>query len=218
MFPNDAVQGRVFGPPTTVGLGLGAEGLGRSGSRPADLPLAGMGLGGHWRPGMSRGMGWSVSTSRRTQGWGAGMERGGNSFGVFSGGPSRFGRGAWPGGEDRGYPGAGGGGRLSGRLSLPRSVSMPPSPAWSPGERALSQWPILPGSTMTRSFLIHIFGQSIWMVAIEVKKSLESDDPRPEAVALPPIHGFATAISNAPKRQSRRTLPPPEVVGCHGEL
>ena len=31
----------------------------------------------------------------------------------------------------------------------------------------------------------------------KVKKSLESDYPRPEAVALRPIHGFATAISTA---------------------
>jgi hypothetical protein len=31
----------------------------------------------------------------------------------------------------------------------------------------------------------------------QVKKSLESDYPRPEAVALRPIHGFATAISTA---------------------
>jgi len=29
----------------------------------------------------------------------------------------------------------------------------------------------------------------------QVKKSLESDDPRPKAGALSPIHGFATAIS-----------------------
>lgn len=31
--------------------------------------------------------------------------------------------------------------------------------------------------------------------AVEVKKSLESDYPRPKAGALRPIHGFATAIS-----------------------
>lgn len=73
---DDAVQGRVLGTPTPVGLGLGAGGLGRSGSRPPGLPLAGLGLGGHRRPGMSRGTGWSVSTSRRAQGWGTGMEGG----------------------------------------------------------------------------------------------------------------------------------------------
>jgi hypothetical protein len=32
---------------------------------------------------------------------------------------------------------------------------------------------------------------------IQLKKSLESDYPRPEAMALRPIHGFATAISTA---------------------
>jgi len=75
VFPDDAVQGRVLGPATPVGLDLRAGGLGRSGSRPADLPLAGMGLGGHRRPGMSRGTGWSVSTSRRAEGRGTGMGR-----------------------------------------------------------------------------------------------------------------------------------------------
>jgi hypothetical protein len=36
----------------------------------------------------------------------------------------------------------------------------------------------------------------------EVKKSLESDYPGPEAPALRPIHGFATAISKAFSRRS----------------
>ena len=47
----------------------------------------------------------------------------------------------------------------------------------------------------------------------EVKKSLESDYPRPEAVAFRPIHGFATAISKTFFRQSQRTLTTPRGRG-----
>ena len=39
-----------------------------------------------------------------------------------------------------------------------------------------------------------------------VKKSLESDYPRPEDVAFRPIHGFATAISSERNRQSLRDI------------
>jgi len=45
-----------------------------------------------------------------------------------------------------------------------------------------------------------------------VKKSLESDYPRPETGALRPIHGFATAISKALFRQSQMTLTPPRGI------
>jgi len=45
---------------------------------------------------------------------------------------------------------------------------------------------------------------------ILVKKSLESDYPRPLAVAFRPIHGFATAISKAFFRQSQMALTPPK--------
>ncbi len=78
VFPDDTVQRRVLGTPTPVGPGLGAGGLGRSGSRPADLPLTGMGLCGHRRPGMSRsfrprglrtsGAGWTGFYPRTTIG------------------------------------------------------------------------------------------------------------------------------------------------------
>jgi hypothetical protein len=43
-----------------------------------------------------------------------------------------------------------------------------------------------------------------------VKKLLESNYPQPEAGALRPIHGFATAISKAFFRQSQMTLTPPK--------
>jgi hypothetical protein len=48
---------------------------------------------------------------------------------------------------------------------------------------------------------------------LSVKKSLESNYPRPQAVALRPIHGFATAISKAFFRQSQMTLTPPKGRG-----
>ena len=50
----------------------------------------------------------------------------------------------------------------------------------------------------------------------DVKKSLESDYPRPEAVALRPIHGFATAISTAFFRQSQMPLTTPKGRGLLG--
>jgi len=46
----------------------------------------------------------------------------------------------------------------------------------------------------------------------KVKKSPESDYPRPEALAFRPIHALATAISKAFFRQSQVTLIPPK--GC----
>jgi hypothetical protein len=49
-----------------------------------------------------------------------------------------------------------------------------------------------------------------------VKKSLESDDPRPWAVVFRPIHGFATSISKAFFRQSQKTLTPPKGRGFPG--
>jgi len=51
------------------------------------------------------------------------------------------------------------------------------------------------------------------IISKSVKKSLESDYPRPEAGALRPIHGFATAISKAFFRQSQMTLTPPRGRG-----
>jgi hypothetical protein len=46
-----------------------------------------------------------------------------------------------------------------------------------------------------------------------IKKPLESDYPRPEAVAFRPIHGFATAILKTFFRQSQKTLTPPRGRG-----
>jgi hypothetical protein len=53
---------------------------------------------------------------------------------------------------------------------------------------------------------------SLWYV----KKLLESDYPGPEAPALRPIHGFATAISKAFFRQSLVTLTWPRGPGFSG--
>jgi hypothetical protein len=53
----------------------------------------------------------------------------------------------------------------------------------------------------------------LWVLHIVVKKSLESDYPRPKAGALCHIHGFATAISKAFFRQSQITLTPPRGRG-----
>ena len=47
----------------------------------------------------------------------------------------------------------------------------------------------------------------------DVKKSLESDYPRPEGVAFRPIDGFATAISKTLFRQSLMTLTTPKGRG-----
>ena len=46
-----------------------------------------------------------------------------------------------------------------------------------------------------------------------VKKSLESDYPRPQAVAFRPIHGFATTISKTFFRQSLKNLTRPKGPG-----
>lgn len=123
VFPDDTVQRGVLGTPTSVGPGLGAGGPGRSGSRPADLPLAGMGLCGHRRPGMSRGTGWSVSTSRRAEGRGRRMDRGATDELVSpkvlagSGGPIDAGRG-------RAWRRASGRGRRPGRWCGPPGCSL----------------------------------------------------------------------------------------------
>jgi predicted RNase H-like HicB family nuclease len=50
---------------------------------------------------------------------------------------------------------------------------------------------------------------SLTVVEVGVKKSLELDYPRPEAVAFRPIHGFATTISKTFFRQNQKTLTTP---------
>ena len=56
-------------------------------------------------------------------------------------------------------------------------------------------------------------GDYMLAVMFEVKKSLESDYPRPKAVAFRPIHDFATAIYKAFSRHSPMTLTPPRGRG-----
>ena len=75
VLPDDAVQGGGLGPPPPVGLGMRARRRLWGGRRPAGLPLARMGLGGHRRIVTSRGARWSVSMPRRCDRWGGGMER-----------------------------------------------------------------------------------------------------------------------------------------------
>jgi len=52
-----------------------------------------------------------------------------------------------------------------------------------------------PGASATLEESIEAAWTEIHEHLTAVKKSLESDDPRPKAGALSPIHGFATAIS-----------------------
>jgi hypothetical protein len=61
--------------------------------------------------------------------------------------------------------------------------------------------------------LIQILLPDLVLKPLLVKKSLESTYPRPEGVALRPIHGFATAISKAIFRRSRLTLTTPKGRG-----
>jgi hypothetical protein len=74
VFPHDAVQSGGLGPPPPVGLGKRAGRWLRGGSRPAGFPLGGTCMSGHRRHGMSRGTGWSISTSRRENRSGGGMD------------------------------------------------------------------------------------------------------------------------------------------------
>jgi branched-chain amino acid transport system ATP-binding protein len=60
-------------------------------------------------------------------------------------------------------------------------------------------------------FILALKGRAFWHRV--VKKSLESDYPRPEAGALRPIHGFATAISRAFFRQSQMNVTQPRGRG-----